>query len=96
MRRVVIICGVIISAVAVMIESGVVDALVVFLLSGSLPGTSIVLSPSVMMFSLVAASWLILTRITALGAINLVTVRRFLKRHIAKQERMPKRRYSRI
>ena len=96
MRKIVIISFTIIMALAVLIESGVIDALIVFLLSGSLPGTSIVLSPSAMMFGLVAITWLVLTRLTALSTLNLLTMRRLVKRYSKKQERMPKRRYSRI
>ena len=86
----------IIIATFVLVESGIVDALIVFLLSGSVPGTSIVVSPTSMMIGLAAITWLVLTRITALGTLNLMLMRRLVKRHTLKQERMPKRRYSRI
>lgn len=96
MRKMVIISSCTIVAIAALIQSGVVDALAVFLLSGSLPGTPIALSPTMMMLILIAAAWLTLARLTTLGTLNVLTVRRFIKRHAIKKARMPKRRYSRI
>lgn len=96
MRKVIIISGIIILSLVMFAESGIFDALLVFLLSGMLPGTSIIVSPTMMMAGLIAISWLAIARITALGAINILTVRRILKRINRKQIRMPKRRYSRI
>lgn len=83
-------------AVVIFIQSGIVDALIVFLLSGAVPGTSIVISPTAMMIGLATITWLVLTRITALGTLNVMAMRRLVKRYTKKQERMPKRRYSRI
>lgn len=80
----------------VLTQSGIIDALILFLLSGAVPGTSIVVSPTAMMIGLAAITWLVLTQLTALGTVNLMTMRRLVKRHTLKQERMPKRRYSRI
>ncbi|MBI3889156.1 hypothetical protein HY312_01070, partial [Candidatus Saccharibacteria bacterium] len=83
-------------ASVIFIQSGIVDALIVFLLSGAVPGTSIVVSPTAMMIGLATVTWLVLTQITALGTLNLMTMRRLVKRYGKKQDRMPKRRYSRI
>lgn len=80
----------------ILVESGIVDSLIVFLLSGAVPGTSFVVSPTAMMVGLATITWLVLTRITALGALNLMAMQRLVKRYSKKQARMPKRRYSRI
>lgn len=96
MQKAAIIFITLIVGAAVLVESGIIDALMVFLLSGSLPGTSITLSPNVMMFVLVAASWLAINRMTSFTLASPRTIRRLAKRYLHKQDRMPKRRYSRI
>lgn len=96
MRKIFVISMSIMLLAAALIESGVIDALLVFFLTGSLPGTSIALSPTAMMAIMAATAWLVLTRMTALGTINIFTIRRLVKRYARKNERMPKRRYSRI
>lgn len=45
---------------AVLIKSGVIDALLMFIIIGAIPSTSIVLSPSVMISVVVAAGWVAL------------------------------------
>ena len=87
--------GILIAVVLVIVlfESGVIDSLLVFLLSGSIPGTPITLTPSMMMALLAVSAWLLLARLTAFNA---RVVRRHLHRRLKKQKHMPKRRYSRI
>lgn len=80
----------------VLFESGIIDALLVFLLSGSIPGTPIALTPSMMMAILTASAWLLLVRVTALSSTHFKAIRRHLKRTVKKQDHMPKRRYGRI
>ncbi|OGL22181.1 hypothetical protein A2707_02490 [Candidatus Saccharibacteria bacterium RIFCSPHIGHO2_01_FULL_45_15] len=83
-------------ALVAIIDSGISDALLAFLLSGAVPGTTLTVSPTVMMIGCIAAAWLVLFRLTALSAINVVTMRRLVNHHSKRQARMPKRRYSRI
>ncbi len=80
----------------VLVVSNVVDSLFVFLLSGSIPGTSIALSPTGMMALLAAVAWLLLTYLTSVGTTQLRWAHRLIKRQSKRDERMPKRRYSRI
>ena len=96
MRKAVIIVVAAIFMVIVLVPSGVVDSLIVFLLSGSVPGTPINLSPTTMMAVLVAVGWLALARMAAPGTVTTRAVRRVLKRHSFKRSRLPKRRYGRI
>jgi hypothetical protein len=81
---------------ALLFQSGVADALLMFLLSGGIPGTAVVIPPNLMMVGLAAIAWLVLFRMTALGAVNLVTMRQLVSRATHRQSRMPKRRYGRI
>jgi hypothetical protein len=80
----------------IVVESGMADALIVFFLSGAVPGTNIIVSPTAMMVGFAAIAWLVLMRMTALGTLNIITMNRLVKRHTEKQRRMPKRRYGRI
>ncbi len=96
MRKFIIISATATTSLVILAESGIIDSLLVFLLTGSLPGTSIVISPSMMMAGLIAAGWLSITRITSFDTTQIRRMRRLVKRYTTKQERMPKRRYSRI
>lgn len=96
MRTTVFFTILLIAAFIAIIDSGVSDALLAFLLSGAVPGTAFTVSPTVMMIGCAAVAWLVLFRLTALSAINLVTMRRLVNRHSKRQAQMPKRRYSRI
>lgn len=80
----------------ILVESGVSEALLTFLLSGSIPGTSLTISPNLMIAGLGATAWLVLFRLTAFGALNIVTVRRLVTRYTKRQQRMPKRRYRKL
>lgn len=80
----------------VLIESGMADSLLAFFLSGAVPGTSLTISPNTMLFILASVAWLVLFRATALGALNLMTMRRLVRRYSHRNQRMPKRRYSRV
>lgn len=80
----------------ILVESGVVDSLLTFLLSGAVPGTSLTISPNLMMIGFGAAAWLVLIHMTALGTLNIVTIRRHINRHHKRKERMPKKRFGLI
>lgn len=83
-------------SIVLLLESHIVDSLIVFLLSGSLPGTPIALSPTAMMALLTVLAWLIIARFTSINAFNFQAIKRFALRLAAKQKTLPKRRYSRI
>lgn len=76
-----------------MAESRMLDALVSFWLTGNVPGTSLTVSPNLMIAAFVATAWLVLFRLTALGALNALLVRRFAVRQ-ARRQHLPKRRYN--
>lgn len=80
----------------VLVESGIIDSLLSFLLSGAVPGTAFTVSPNLMMVGFAAIAWLVLIRMTALGTLNIVTIRRLVTRHHKRKERMPKKRFGLI
>ena len=96
MRRIIFFVAAITAGWFILIESGVSEALLTFLLSGSVPGTSLTISPYLMIAGLAATAWLVLFRLTAFGALNIVTVRRLISRYAKRQQRMPKRRYRKL
>lgn len=85
-----------IAGVFVFVESGVLDALLTFLLSGAVPGTSLTISPNLMMVGFGAIAWLVLVRMTALGTLNIVTIRRLITERHERKARMPKKRFGLI
>lgn len=48
----------------ILIKSGVIDALLMFILIGAIPSTSLVLSPSVMITIVIAIGWVALINIS--------------------------------
>ena len=80
----------------ILVESGIIDSLLSFLLSGAVPGTTLTVSPNLMMVGFAAIAWLVLVRMTALGTLNIVTIRRLVTRHHKRKERMPKKRFGLI
>lgn len=96
MKKTVIISSLIILVLLVLSESGVLNSLLIFLLVGAIPGTSINLSPNVMLLVIGAISWVILFNLTTVKLADFIKTKRLVTRHIKRHERMPKRRYSRI
>ncbi|MFZ1360453.1 MAG: hypothetical protein WAS27_00245 [Candidatus Saccharimonadales bacterium] len=80
----------------VLVLSNIADSLFVFLISGSIPGTPVALSPSVMMLLLAVIAWLVVARLASFTPSRLLAIHRAAKRHIKRSSTMPKRRYSRI
>lgn len=80
----------------ILIESGIASALMIFLLVGAIPGTSINISANTMLVIVGLVTWLVLLRGAAIGALDLLTMKRLVRKHTARLERRPKRRYSRI
>jgi hypothetical protein len=80
----------------IFVESGVATSLMLFLLSGTIPGTSFTISPNVMLFAIGAIAWLVLLRMTALSTLNFIAMKKLIAKHIARRERLPKRRFNEL
>lgn len=85
-----------IALIIILAQSGIIDAFLVFLMSGIVPGTSFVISPNVMIIGLIATAWVVIAKLMASSVSKVLSTRRFSKRHASRQQRMPKRRYNRI
>ena len=95
MPKIVFFAMAIIGGSFLMVESGIFDALLSFWLSGGIPGTDLTISPNLMIAGLIATAWLVLFRMTALGTMNAMLVKRLAARQTRRQ-RMPKKRYTAI
>jgi uncharacterized membrane protein len=96
MKKAVIIASLILFVYIVLSESGVLNALLVFLLVGAVPGTTITISPNFMLLGIGIIAWLVLFNLMAVRIANFATSKRLIGKYITRTERMPKRRYSRI
>lgn len=96
MKKFLIISSIIFLSLVILNESHIIDSLVAFLLIGAVPGTTINLSPNAMLAIGVAVLWVVIIDLTVVKLIGFLRTRRMVGRHIARHNRMPKRRYGRI
>ena len=79
-----------------LVRAGVLDSLVIFILSGAIPGTTLQLPPSAMLLGVVAITWLLVMHMTTHQFRSYVAFRRLVTHYTKRNDRMPKRRYGRI
>ena len=79
-----------------LLKSGVASSLMIFLLVGAVPGTSVSLPPTAMLAVISAVAWLIVVNFMATSAFNFVSMKRLIDKHLARRQRMPKRRFGRL
>lgn len=94
MKRLISTTGIFLLILTMLDESGILDALLAFLLVGAIPGTSWSL-PAGLMFAICSAAIAgFVFRYTAITLINEFIIRRLTRRHINRKERMPKKRFQ--
>jgi hypothetical protein len=79
-----------------LIYSGILNALIMFLLMGQIPGTSYSVPASVMLALLTITTVLIIASIVVTNMQHTTAIRRLLKKHLAHKARMPRRRFGQI
>lgn len=79
-----------------LIYSGILNALIMFLLMGQIPGTSYSVPASVMLVLLTITTVLIIVSIVVTKMQHTTAIRRLLKKHLAHKARMPRRRFGQI
>ena len=77
-------------------EFGILNAFIMFLLVGAVPGTDYSVPSSFMLTIMIISLWLIFYKFTAVKALNRHTANKWLKRANAHKKRMPRRRFSEI
>lgn len=96
MSKAIVISAALFFFATILVVSGVVDALVIFLLSGVLPGTSIQVSPGVMLVGFFSIGWILVARLVSGNIKHFYEVHILTKRYLTRHASMPKRRYQRI
>lgn len=96
MKKASIITILIIAGLILLIQSGVANDLLLFLLVGAIPGTHYSIPSNVMFLTMVGLSWIVLLRFTLLEAIVTYIKRRAAKPELDHKKRMPRRRFSEI
>ena len=93
-----IITGVLLAIVAIFIlkQSGILDALLLFILVGAIPGSTISLSPSMTLALITLSALALLIHITVPAIITLTAQYRSVKKKQLAKNKMPKRRFSEI
>jgi glycerol-3-phosphate acyltransferase PlsY len=79
-----------------LVYSGILNALIMFLLMGQIPGTSYSVPASVMLALLTITTVLIIASIVVTKMQHTTAIRRLLKKHLAHKARMPRRRFGQI
>lgn len=77
-------------------NSGIFDALIAFLLVGAIPGTTYSIPPAVMLTLSGIALWTLTVRFAALPLLTFIRIDRLARQHLARKERLPKRRFHQI
>lgn len=80
----------------IMSKSGVIDAFLIFLLVGAIPGTSGSLPAGFMLAVCVIAVLILVFRFTVISLVEELGMRRLTKKHAARKDRMPKKRFHSI
>lgn len=96
MKKQVVVAGAVVLATIVLFKSGVVDALIAFLLVGAIPGTTYSLPPATMSLIISILLLAILLRSAAIPFVNYLRINRLARRYLQRKERLPKRRFGQI
>jgi hypothetical protein len=80
----------------VLLNSGIFESLVLFLLAGIIPGTNYAIPSSIMLLCIVSIVWLILFRFMAIEAYIVYINKRSAKKTALHKKRMPKRRFEQV
>jgi uncharacterized protein YybS (DUF2232 family) len=80
----------------ILVKSGVLSALVIFLLVGAIPGTNHSVPPIIMLAVLAAIASVVAFRFTAVSLIRELRIHTRAQQKARQAERMPKRRFSQI
>ncbi len=75
---------------------GILQALLLFLLVGAIPGTTLTVPSSLMLFFILIAAWLVIFRFTALKALETRAIARLAKTYNERKNHLPKRRFGQV
>jgi hypothetical protein len=78
------------------VKLNVLQALLLFFLVGAIPGTTVAVPSSIMLFLILAAAWLIIFRFTALKAFEKRALNHLVKTYQERKSNLPKRRFGQV
>lgn len=78
----------------ILVKTGAIDALLLFLLFGAVPGTAYSVPAPIMLILFVMSIWLVLFRFTAVAALKTRAVA--ITKYLAHKKRLPRRRFKRV
>jgi hypothetical protein len=96
MKKSIIIACLACLGLVILIKSGMIDSLILFLLVGIIPGTNYAIPSSVMLLAIFSILWLLVVRFAAVELFYLFIDKRNAHSKTSHKKRMPKRRYSQI
>lgn len=96
MKKIIIGTIIVTTVVIILKQSGILDALLLFILVGAIPGSSTSLSPSMTLTLLTLSSVALFIHLTLPTILNLVHQYRLAKKRQSAKDKMPKRRFSEI
>jgi hypothetical protein len=96
MKKIIIIACLACLGMVILIKSGMIESLVLFLLVGIVPGTNYVVPSSVMLMAIFCVLWLLVIRFAAVELFYILMDKRNTAQKTNHRKRMPKRRYSEI
>lgn len=96
MKKTIIIACLASLGLVILIKSGIIESLVLFLLVGIIPGTNYSLPSNVMLMAIFSIVWLLVIRFTAVELFYLFIDKRSGITKSDHKKHMPKRRYSQI
>lgn len=96
MKKAFIWIGIISLTLVILVKSGVLEALMIFLLVGAIPGTLHSVPPIVMLGIIATIVWLLTFRFTAISIIQELRLRNQVQQRTRQAKRMPKRRFGQI
>lgn len=80
----------------ILFQSNVLESLMLFLLVGAIPGTTLSLPPSAMLMLLFSIAWVVAFRLGIMRLLAIRNVRRAAKKRAEHKKRMPARRFKQI
>lgn len=96
MKKAGIIALISIIILAILIQSGMVDALAMFVLGGIVPGTNYAIPSTFMLLIMASATWLVLLSFVPSGVISAPHKKKLVKKSSTTKARLPKQRFKQV
>lgn len=96
MKKAGIIVLISITILAILVKSGMVDSLMLFILGGIVPGTNFVVPSTFMLLIMASAAWLVLFSFVPSGIFSTPTKKKSAKKSQNTKTRLPKQRFKQV